>query len=393
MTITTPSLDATGLTVLRLAEIRENLRDRILGEAAFPDGTNVGDDSAMGQLLDAPAEELALVHELVEGVYNSFVMDAAEGVQLDNLGGLSGVVREPATYSTATVTCAGTPATVIAAGKRVRVTDAGIFALDDEVTIPGGGSIDVTVTAVESGPVEGLAGTIDEIVDPVSGWSTVTNAADAVLGSAVETDVIYRARINESFSIGGTGTDQAIKARIQALDDVDAAVVISNRTLITDSFGIPGKAFRAVVWPTSADGEQIAETIWSDGAMPAGIYSDGTQVFVITDSQGYAQTVRFSWATELQLYWDVTVTSNSDYPVDGDDLVAAAVLSYGNTLSVGDDALIVGAIADIMDAVPGVEDLLILVKVGGWPGGGDTSPISVDLDEIATSDSGRITVA
>jgi hypothetical protein len=389
----TAELTAAGLIVKRIDEIRTDLREAILASSQFGAGTNVGDDSAIGQILDAIATQLGELHELLQAVYDSFNVDNAEGTALDNLAGLSGVIREAATFSTAVLTLGGTPATVIPAGSQAQVPETTkYFALDEDATIGGGGTVDAQATATSSGPVEAAAGSITEITTPVSGWDTVTNAADATLGEDEETDSEYRERLSASFSIGGTSTDHAIRARVEQLADVSAAVCISNRSLVTDANGIPGTAFRVVVWPDTADGPTIAEEIWGPAGMPAGIYSDGDEEYSVTDAQGYAQIVRFSFATELEIYWDITVTSNADYPADGDDLVEAAVLAYGNGLSVNEDVLPIGAINEIYDNVPGVDHLVVLVAAGAPPGGGDTDPVDVGLTQISDHDSTRITV-
>lgn len=390
----TRELTAAGLTVKTTDEVRDDLRDAVHGSSEFGEETSVGSSSVMGQIIDVHAASISDLDDMAQAVYDAFNLDAAEGVSLDNLAALVGLVRKAATYSTVILTLGGTPTTVIPSGSRARVPDGTIVALDAEATIGGGGTVDAAATATETGPLEAAAGSITEIVDAVSGWDTVTNAEDATLGTNVETDEELLARRERSLAVGGNCTDQAIRANLEALPDVTSASVISNRTLVTDSYGIPGKAFLAVLWPTGLDEERVAETIWLSA--PAGIRAHGDEEYVITDDQDYQQTVRFSYATPQEVYLVANVTTKTGYPLDGDDLVEIALLNHGNTFRPGQnvepDYFEGYVLYDSDDQVEGIAAITVLAKIGGWPGAGDDAPISIDLTDIADFDSARIQV-
>jgi len=391
----TREITAAGLTVKTTDEVREDLRDAIHGSSEFGEETSVGSSSVMGQIIDVHADSISEMDDLAQALYDAFNLDSAEGVALDNLASLVGVIRKAATYSTVTLTLGGVATTVIPAGSRARVPDGTIFAIDEEATIGGGGTVDADATATETGPLEAAAGSVTEIVDAVSGWNTVTNAADATLGTNTETDEELLARRERSLAIGGNCTDQAIRANLEQLEDITSATVISNRTLVTDSFGIPGKAFLCVLWPDSGiDEDRVAETIWA--SMPAGIYPHGSEEKLITDDQGYEQTVRFEYATPLSIYLIANVTTKAGYPIDGDDLIENALLNFGNAFRPGQnvepDYFEGYVLYDSNDRVEGIAAITILAKVGGWPGGGDDVPIDISLVNIADFDSARIQV-
>jgi hypothetical protein len=370
----------------------------IQDSSEFGEDAQTGADKALGQLIDPPADRIGEVWEQEQAIYDAWDQDAAEGVQLDNLGKIAGVAREPATASTGILTLGGTPTTFIPSGSRSRVPGGGIFAHDEDATIGGGGTVDVPGTATETGPIEAAAGSITEIVDPVVGWDTVTNAADAAIGRDIESDAAYRARIRESKSAAGTSTDQAMRAALVALDAITAASVVSNRQIETDALGIPGKAFRAVVWPdtlTTAEKQLTAEVIWNH--LPLGIYSDGSDVVAtVVDSQGKSQTVRFDFADQVPIWWEIDVTPETGYPSNGDDLVEAAILAYGQALLVGDDVDPIKAERLITDPtdnpyyVPGVKHLVTRVGKASSPTG--TTPVIIEDTEISTHASARITV-
>jgi hypothetical protein len=401
---TTPVLDATGLTVLRTADVLDNMIEAVEGAPQFGPETQTGPDSVVGQILASPSQELGLAYELLQAIYDAGDPAGAEGVVLDEIADARGLTREAATASTATLTLTGTPATVIAAGKRARVPGGGIFSTDAEATIPGGGSIDVEATCTETGPIEAGIGTIETIVDAVAGWTGVTNAAAAEIGTDEETDPALRQRIRDSRSIVGNCTVPAIRARVQALSTVDECICLTNRTLITDADGLPGKSFRVIVWPntlSTAEEDELVETIWRAG-IPAGIYCDGAEERTVTDAQGNSETVRWSYATEKGTKWHILIYQDTDpavpgYPIDGDDLVKAAVVAYGASLGVGHDVIPIRASAYIVggytdsdgvahEGVTGIRTIIVRVKLGGAPGGGDIVPITISATEISTTD-------
>jgi hypothetical protein len=397
----TPVLDATGLTVLRTEDVRTNLAEAVQSSSQFGPDTPVGPDSLVGQIIDATSQQIGLTYELMQAVYDAGDPSAAAGVVLDAIADARGLTREPSTASTVTLTLGGVAATVIAAGSRVRVDGGPIFALDAAATIGGGGTVSAEATCSETGSSEAVAGTVTTIVDAVAGWTSATNPADAAIGSAEETDAALWLRIRDSRSILGNGTVPAIRSRVAALATVDYAVVLTNRTLVTDANGLPGKSYRVLVWPddlTSAEEDELAEAIWNAGE-PAGIYCDGTETRTVTDEQGNSETIRWSYATDVRTYWDLTLEIDTDpgvdaYPVDGDDLVAAAIVAYGATLGVGRDVLPVRAAGYVVNGytddsgtvipgVPGIRTVTLLVDRTSSPATG--TPVVIAATEISTT--------
>lgn len=391
-------LGPTGFDTKRTEDVRQDMVDDIHASSEFGADAQTGAETPLGQVLDPNADRMGELWELAQAVYDAFDLDAAEGVQLDNLGSINGVERQPATATTVTLTIGGADSTDIPQGTRYRVPGGAIFATDELANTGGGGTVDVSATATETGPQEAAAGSVTEIVDAVVGIDSVTNAADAVPGSDIESDSAYRLRIQEEQDAGGNSTDQAIQSEIVALDAVTAAKVISNRTLVTDGNGTPGKSFLTVVWPntlTTAQEQHVAEILWNN--LPTGIYSHGTDVIAtVTDSQGKSEIVRFDYATQVNIWWEIDITATGDYPSNGDDLVEDAVLAYGQALLVGDDVEPVKALRLIVDPtdnsyyVPGVSHVVIRVGKTVSPSG--TVPVAIADTEISSHASARITV-
>ena len=90
------------------------------------------------------------------------------------------------------------------------------------------------------------------------------------------------------------------------VEGVQQAFVFENVTLATDSDGLPPKSFEVVV-EGGAD-QDIADTIFLH--KPAGIETFGTTSLSVLDTQGFNHTVKLSRPTTLQMFVDVTVTTN-----------------------------------------------------------------------------------
>jgi uncharacterized phage protein gp47/JayE len=380
-----PTFDADGLTVLSLTQILENLKESVYNASSLGPTVSTGDHTVLGMHLEAAAIELSFCYDLLNDIYASGDIDSAEGVQQDNLNRMRGAVRNPARNSTAIVTCGGTNGTVIAAGSLVSIGgDGERWTTNVQVTIPVGLSIDAAVTAENTGAIEAAIGAIDTIVTTTPGWNTVTNAAAAVEGEAVESDADYRLRSEDTGT--GTTTEEAIYTRLSEQDDIDAVVVVSNRTDTTDANGIPPHGFWVVVYPNTADQQNIAEVIWGEAGAPAGIEMKGAVTATVTDANGYEQQIKWDWATAVDVWISVVGTKDADYPAGGDDLVRDAIEALFAQVDVGanvNPAPIEGAVTTGDNSVPGIVSLDALMKIGGAPGGGDTSPLTIAINEYA----------
>jgi hypothetical protein len=279
------------------------------------------------------------------------------------------------------VTCGGTPTTVITAGSRVKLptiddTDAELLA---DATIGGGGTVDATFRAVETGPINYPDATVLTIVTPIAGWTSATVNGDFSRGRDIELDQELRIRRGNSLALGGNATPDAIGAAVQQLADVDFAVAIENDTLITDAKGIPGKAMRVVVWPTGVNQQRIIDTMYA--VWPGGIFSDGSNRFTVLTSKGQEKEFGFDFATEVPIH--VRVELNSLVGYGGDDAVKQTVVDFGaDSLNVGTDVEPADIICRIKDDVAGVGNPEVFIAKTPPPVLTETIPI--DSDEIAT---------
>ena len=278
---------------------------------------------------------------------------------------------------------------MIPAGSRARDA-ASTVTVETTASATIAGATSVPVQALTTGPIEAGAGTLTVIVTPVAGWSSSTNAAALTPGQNIESDLQLRARREASLQASGTGTDGGIRAAL--LEIVEQAVVLSNRTNSTAAAGTPAHAVRAILYPdpNSATVEAAIATAYFS-QLPAGIQAWGTSVTAtVTDSQGVDHTIEWDYATEVDVYIDLTVTL-----VPGSDVVAAdiqaAIVAYVNALEVGDDVRVLRvyqAIQAVSDDVLSASSLAI--DIIDTPVA--TSDLAIDIDEIARTATANIGV-
>jgi uncharacterized phage protein gp47/JayE len=243
--------------------------------------------------------------------------------------------------------------------------------------------------AIQTGPIVALAGTIDNINTPVSGWADVANPFAGVTGRNVETDVELRLRRRNSLRVIGSASVEAIRSRlIQEIQDVISVAIFENRTPVTDEFGRPSHSFEAVV--QGGDEDEIAARLWQ--LKPAGIQTHGNTTVLITDSQGDAQAMKFSRPVEVPIAVEVDVQIDATkFPALGAQSIRDAIVAFGNSLAVGEDVAPQRFFCDIL-AFPGVLAVAMVVSVKAEPSTETSGVLAIGQVQIATFDGDDVIV-
>ena len=384
-------ISETGFKRKRLDFLLEELNSEV--KSIFGDNFNVSPESPDGQINGVVSESNANLWEIAEEAYNAFNPSAAKGVSLSNLVQLNGISRLPATNSRVQLTITGSTNTVIPQGSLVSANDTGDqFETETEITLDSLGDGAVFASAVNTGVIQALSGTLTIIDTPVTGWDTVTNPTDADLGSEEETDVELRSRRERSVATASQAMVDSIFAAIANIEGVTNTVVLENDTDSVDGNGLPPHSFQVIV--VGGDDVTIAQTIWDK--KPAGITSFGSTTEAILDSQGISHDISFSRPTPVDIYVEVSVTPDSNYPSDGDDQIKLAIVGYANGdlvagrgFSLGDDVIYTRLYTPI-NSVQGHEINDLRIAVTPSPTG--TSNISIAATEIANFTISNITV-
>ncbi len=386
-------MTALGFTPKTIQEILGEIGAEQL--ATVDPALDISPDQPLGQINGIYASKLAELWEGLAVSYNAFNRGAAEGFLLDAIGLLTGTLRLPATKSkvTATVNLAG--ATTLSAGVVANVSGQPTvrFVLTASVTSTSSGNYPALFEAEVTGPVVANAGTLTVITTPAGGWNSVTNAADADLGTNIETDANYRLRQMTEQTASGSCTVDAIRADLLRIPGILQAFVFENTTMATDIDGVPAKAYECVVYDgviPDVDDADIGQVIWDN--KPSGIQTYGDTDVDVTDSTGALRTVSFSRGDNKNVYLTYTLSVDAlTYPVDGDAQVKAAAIAKGLTyLILGQDvvALVFRAAALTVTGVMDVTDF----RLGFTSTPTGTANLTIGSREIGVLDTSRIVV-
>jgi len=381
----------TGFNRKRLDDILVDKNDAI--RAVFGVDVNLTPQSPDGQLSGILADSDAALWELIEDAYNAFNPDGVTGVQQDNLVELNGINRLPATSTTAALDLVGLANLVIPAGVIVATATGVQFAIPNQVQLDGAGiATGVPSNAVIAGNVAALAGTITTIVTAISGWTSVTNPADAIPGTNEETDSDLRVRRQASVAFPSQSILDGIFAAISNVAGVESVTVLENDTNVVDSNGQDPHSVQAVV-KGGAD-QDIADALFFKKA--AGISTVGTTTIAVVDTQGISHDINFQRPVEIDIFVIVNVTQTTGYPVTGDADITQAIIDYANGdliagrgFGVNQD-VIHSEIYTPVNRTPGMTVDSIFIDTSASPSA--TADIPIAFNEISNFITANITV-
>jgi uncharacterized phage protein gp47/JayE len=386
------TFDSTGLYMDRYDDILTDLIADL--QAAFGDNIKTSADSVNGQLARIYSNPVAELNETLDLIAEQFNPQNASGKALSDLVLLNGLTRNEAAFSTVTLSCtANTAGSTIPAG--TIVSDGSVdnqFATDIQLILAPSASGNVSATAVVEGAVSAAAGTLTTIDTPVFGFESVTNPADAIEGQSEETDAELRARRTIAATTTGAATVASIYTALLEVTGVVKTSVLQNTGTVTDSDGIPPQHIWAIVSGGSDAG--IAETLFEETAAGIGFHNDatGTDVSVayVDPVTGSTYTIKFNRPDDLDIYYVVDVTTDSNFPGDGADQIKDAIVAYlTDEQDIGEDVEYSRQYTPI-NSVPG--HYVTALKIGTAPAPTGVINVPVDPDEIAVTDTAKITV-
>lgn len=422
----TEGLTTTGLVV----DTTDQTLAKIEGDelSTIDQALDTSPEEPLGQLNGIIASDRSLAAQLLQAIYGALDPESSEGQQLDVVCALSGTVRNPArstiVYATGTGTATSLAAATLDADGNVATpgavlaqiaghpelgsfTNIGIF-LGTTVTLgtpwnPSAGQTAIFMCTT-TGNVACNAGTLTVISPPVSGLSSITNAADGVAGAPVESDAALRLRRLEELVPPDGGTVDSMRETLKqvkgsgpGLQGVIEAFVFENPTNATDSNGLPPHSTLAVIWDGSipqAANNDIAKAIWKSKGSGITAYDAGSGLSgVAIDSAGKSHTVGFARASQLTIYINITVAVDSTFDtVNGPAAIQALLATYGNTLVQGQKVVVLDFTAQAREGIQGVRDVTVF-QIDSHSSPTNTANIAVGITQIARFDTSRIVVS
>lgn len=242
------------------------------------------------------------------------------------------------------------------------------------------------VQAVNAGPIEQPANTIDTILTPMLGWDSVINPVAATPGEDRETDEELRLRFRNGKFDRATNTYDAIYSALINLDNVTEVTIYENDTSVVDGNGVPAHSFLPIV--SGGLSQAIGNAIWEN--KPTGILSYGNTSVSVTDIQGGTHTVSFSRPNPVVIYISIDITTDVNFPANGNDLIKSNLISYFQAnFGTGDD-VIYSRLYTPINSVVGHQVNTLTVGTSPSPVGMVNVPIN--FDSIASLSSVNIII-
>lgn len=362
----------------------------------------------LGNVTTTLLDQVAELWELAEEAYYAFDPDNAVGQQMVSLAALTGTYRRAATVGTVYATVNLAPNRDYAPGTLVAHEDSNPenrwYNLNAVSSTTAGNYEAIFVSELTGTSARVAATKLNTIAEAVTGWYSVTNAADAIPGEAQESIEELRARRERELQQAGSATLGAVVAAVSRIPSVLDCTGFENLTNETVD-GIGPHGIRIVLWdgnPPAVSNNLIAQAIYDERA--AGIQSYGTSSGVAATWDGGTLTQPFDRATQKIVELRCTIDSEDGVTITN---VKAAILAvFGGItiaeadIAVEDDAPVhkpiglnvrYNSLVSSVFAVKGVRDVSsfqIRYTGGSW----GTANLDVLDDEIATLTASDITV-
>ena len=235
----------------------------------------------------------------------------------------------------------------------------------------------LTFNSEEEGDISAPLDTVTTILTPVFGWLSVTNEVIAEKGTTVESDEELRQRFRISKAVRANNLAEALYSQILELEDVSYVRVYENMTETVDSKGLSPHSFMAIV--RGGASSDIGEVVWNN--KPLGIASEGNTSVTVRDSQNLERTVKFSRATEVPIYIDVTVKKvGASFPADGAEQIRQALVNYLNDVAAFGEEIIYTRMFTPINSVQGHQ--VNILEIGKTPLTMGTTNVAIDWNEF-----------
>ncbi len=356
---------STGVAIADTSEILNDVRQVFTD--AFPN-LNTEPSTPQGQIIAYLAQ---IITEAAADVasFGGVWENGGSGTWLDVRNRtLYGITRKAVAPGSVTAAVTGVPGTVIPAGFTAS-GDGHNFTTRDVYVIGAEGSVSAELFADADGDFQIQAGTLTEIITPVSGVERITNALPSVPGQDAETDAAFRLRAEESVYFNASALFAGLLAKLLQLPGVEAVGGYEN----TGNEAVTWKG--TLMQPHSintivkgGDIKQIGEVMLS--CKNPGCYVGGNiNVSVLEPVSSQIYTMRFYRPAEAPLTALVQVKIGENVSQDYVSQVASQLQAYISALKFGAEIYPFQVVSAINVADLEVVDFK-LGRKGGSPGYG-----------------------
>jgi len=378
--------------------------------AAFGGNLNPALNTPQGQLATSIAAAISNCYALFTLFVNGVNPDLNSGFMQDAIARIYFLNRNLGTATVVSCTCLGLAGTVIPTGSptQPQAQDAAgnQYYCVSGGTIPSGGSITLPFANVVLGPVPCPATTLSTIYQAVPGWDSISNPADGVPGSYVESSQALEYRREQSVAANAHGSADAIYGAVIDLEGVTDAYVYENTTNAAIYVGstlyelVPHSVYVGVIGGTPQD---IANAIWTKKDLGCDMNGNTTET-VVDENYAFPQpsySITFNDCTTNPAQFTVTVNivNSSALPSSIIPDVQAAVTAQFNGTNANGQRIRIGSLLLSSDFVgpvatcegPGVPVQVLSIYLGTAFAGLGTVVSGSKVLTITTHTSGALT--
>jgi hypothetical protein len=297
-------IETTGVIVPDTSTLLTEVQSEFTG--SFGAGLNTDSSTPQGKVISAETTARSNLLQNNAALANQINPNFSEGVFLDAVCALTGLLREADTYTVVeNVLLQGVPGTPVPAGSAAATEIGDLFTLTAAVELElssGTGQAFGTFMAVAPGPIpcgEAGAGLVNVETD-VLGWETVSNAGAATaIGTLQQNDGPLRILRRKTLALQGVSLMEAILSSINNLNGVIGSQGLENVQSTTQTISTIVMEAKSI-WVCVDGGAQadIATVLLQQKS--GGCDWNGAQsVSVVEPSSGQTYTVLYDIPTQV----------------------------------------------------------------------------------------------
>lgn len=315
-----------GVITIDTSEIRSDF-EQAYKEALGAD-LNTDVSTAAGQLITNDTRALTTAQQECVAIANESNVYYATGHALDVAASFYGYYRKQGVPTTVVATITGSSGTSIPAGSIVS-DGTHQYKLLDRTTIPSTGSVTAEFQCTINGPIECPARTLTGIITTISGWDSVSNATDGIVGYNTESDNAFRDRITANYlNKRARAILGAIVDNVAAINDVISVVGGENQTgetAIVNGIEMPPHSIYLTV--LGGSDATIAQVIAEQKTM--GAETVGNTTVAYTDPRiNYQYRYKIFRPEVVPIYVQVQYTPNAYTPANADTQIIGLISEY-----------------------------------------------------------------
>lgn len=343
MTTNVPQIQwtPTGLVVPSEAAVLTGVLQDLT--AAFGGNLNPALNTPQGQLATSLAAVISNCYALFTSLVNGVDPDLNSGFMQNVIGRIYFLNRNPGTSTVVACTCTGLAGTVIPTGSptqpQAQDTAGNLYYCVQGGTIPVGGSLTLSFANVVTGPIACPATTLTQIYQAVPGWEQITNPAQGVLGTAIESTAAFEFRREQSIAANAHGSAQAIYGAVINLAGVTDAFVYentTNATILVGSTNFSMLPHSVYIGAIGGNPQAIANTIWTKKDLGCDMNGNTSETVVDTNYSfpQPAYTIKFNNCALNPASFNLTVNIKNSAALPGtivSDVQAAVTAQFNGT--------------------------------------------------------------